>query len=306
MTRRVVRAAAGLVLLWSVSARPASGADLAAVRDLYIAANYEEALAALSTVEGAAPIEDVQQIRALCLLALGRAADAEAAVRELVLRSPGHRVDPASVSPKFVELFNEVRGKTLPSAVRAMYAQAKARYDARDWPAAGQGFSRLLTLLGEPGITAADPTLSDLKQLGEGFQRLVDVELASLEAARKAEAEAAAKKAEAARVPPPPDRTIYAMGDAGVTPPKELQLSLPRWAPANPLLRTFTATGTIEVVISETGAVERATIVKPTAPAYDDELLRNSRSWRFQPATKGDQPVRFRHLITVVLRPPPQ
>ena len=42
------------------------------VKDLYDAASYGEALAALTLVEGSADLIDVEKYRALCLLALGQ------------------------------------------------------------------------------------------------------------------------------------------------------------------------------------------------------------------------------------------
>ena len=54
--------------------------DLANVRDLYAAASYAEALEVLGGVEGTDNTEVVEQYRALCLLGLGRTADAEKAL----------------------------------------------------------------------------------------------------------------------------------------------------------------------------------------------------------------------------------
>jgi TonB family protein len=79
---------------------------------------------------------------------------------------------------------------------------------------------------------------------------------------------------------------------------------MPVWAPTNPALRFFSATGAIEIVIDESGAVEQARMLKRTQAAYDDALLRAARTWQYTPARKGTQPVRYRHVLEVTVRPP--
>ena len=308
MTRlRPVLAAVALACALSSTAW---SADLKTAKTLYVEASYEEALAALAALDGSEAFEDVSQIRALCLLALGRTPAAELAVQELVLRSPGFKVEAREVSPKFVELFNDVRRRTLPAAVRVVYGRAKSHYDAKRWPDAAREFSGLVAVLAEPDVVAQQPALADLRELSEGFLRLSEAEVAALEARRRAEAPPAPVAPPAAEARPtvalaePQERLIYAAGDAGVTPALELPRSMPRWAPTTPAMKLFAATGVLEIVIDETGAVERATMLKRTAPAYDEALLRAARTWKYVPARKGTKPVRYRHLFEVSLRPP--
>jgi hypothetical protein len=42
--------------------------------------------------------------------------------------------------------------------------------------------------------------------------------------------------------------------------------------------------------------------VQPSFAAYDDELLRAVNQWRYEPARKGERPVRYRRVIDFVLR----
>ena len=68
---------------------PLRGQDpLASARDLYAAAKYEEALTILNGVRGAgfhgSDRPRIEEYRALCLLALGRGAEAELAIEALV------------------------------------------------------------------------------------------------------------------------------------------------------------------------------------------------------------------------------
>jgi len=310
MTSRPILIGA-LAALTCVLSGTARAADLSAAKALYVAASYEEALEALATVDVTEGFEEISQIRALCLLALGRTPAAEQAVQEMVLRNPAYKLEAGDVSPKFVELFNDVRRRTMPAAVRGAYVNAKSLYDAKRWSDAAQAFSGLIELFADPDLLAQQPALADLRELGEGFLRLSEVELAALEAKRRAEAPPApvappvAEARSAASVPAViQEPLIYSGTDADVVPPVDLQKAMPGWFPTNPSLRFFSATGLLELVIDETGAVERATVLKRTTPAYDDALLRAARTWKYQPARKGTQAVRYRHVIQVNLRPP--
>src|SRR5262249_45346739 len=91
-------------------------ADLATAKTLYAAAAYEDALAMLNSLESKEGVEQVNQIRALCFLALGRSRDAEQAVEQIVVANPRYQIENAEVSPKLVTLFHEVRRRVLPNA----------------------------------------------------------------------------------------------------------------------------------------------------------------------------------------------
>src|SRR5262245_49080613 len=72
---------------------PAKALDsLTAARDLYAAAEYEDALAVLNRLQPTASAPDerrtIEQYRAYCLLALGRSADAEKAIAAVVAATP--------------------------------------------------------------------------------------------------------------------------------------------------------------------------------------------------------------------------
>jgi tetratricopeptide (TPR) repeat protein len=186
----------------------AAAADLAAARALYVSASYDEALAMLVTLDGAAA-DEIHQMRALCLFALGRRPAAEEAIEQMVISNPVRTVSANDASPKFVELFTEVRRRALPAAARAAYTKAKAQYDTKRWPEAVASFAALTRLLSEPDVAAASD-LADLRQLGEGFLRLSESEVAAAEAARAA-----------AAVPPAP---------AAAPSPSAVTVSYRRWS----------------------------------------------------------------------------
>jgi tetratricopeptide (TPR) repeat protein len=177
MTERRVRAiVCGLLLL----ALPTivRAADLATARALYASASYEEALATLATIEAPDNIEPVNQMRALCLLALGRTREAEQSIERIVLHNPSYVIETADVSPKVVSLFRSVRQRTLPTVARSLYARAKTSYDDKRWDDATNEFTRMLAIVSDPDLVEQRESLTDLRQLGEGFLKLSEAELA--------------------------------------------------------------------------------------------------------------------------------
>src|SRR5262249_8440050 len=136
--------------------------------------------------------------------------------------------------------------------------------------------------------------VADLKELAEDFLKLTNAALAPPAPAP------AAVKAEPPPAPRPP--AIYTLDDADVVPPVDIARELPPWQP--PLsFASATFSVTVTVDIDEHGLVERAALVQPITPLYDSKLLAAAKKWRFQPATKGGVPVKFRKSIAIVLHP---
>ena len=99
--------AAGLVL--TATAGRAAQDSLLAARDLYRAAQYEDALVRLDTLKGSThPAEEgaaIEQYRAFCLLALGRSADAEQAIEAVVAAEPSFQPGDSDASPRIRSAF---------------------------------------------------------------------------------------------------------------------------------------------------------------------------------------------------------
>lgn len=314
-------------LLWAVA--PVQAADLAAARSLYASASYEEALNTLASLNQNEEVEQLNQIRALCLLALGRTGDAEQAITRIVLHNPAYRIEQAEVSPKLVSLFHEVRRQKLPEAARALYASAKTRYDNQQFLEARVQFASLLSLLKDPDAAAQLSALADLRQLGEGFLRLSEAEAVADErraadalaakaradeavrAAAAAAAEQAAAAGSAATPPPPsppvPDEpatpAVFTSDDRDVVPPVEIRRVMPRWVPPTRAMAQTAHSGLLVLVIDDKGSVAEATLSKPISPAYDQALKNLALTWRYRPATKSGKPVRYRQILEIVLRP---
>ena len=107
--------AVGLALALSSPALAQDG-PLAVARDLYASARYDEALAMLNGVrqqESGNPtnLRYVEQYRSLCLLALGRGAEAEAAIAVVVASDPMYQPTETEASPRVRTAFSEVPRK---------------------------------------------------------------------------------------------------------------------------------------------------------------------------------------------------
>jgi tetratricopeptide (TPR) repeat protein len=297
-------AAATLIL---VLARFAAAADntLATARDLYAAAAYEDALVILNQLTQGThgPDEEraIQQYRAFCLLALGRTADAEQAIAAVVAVQPRYQPGDAEVSPRVRATFAEVRKRVLPSVIQQQYAIAKSSYDRKNWSEAAERFNYVLEVLNDPDVrpVAAQPPLSDLKVLAQGFRDLAVTSATPAPAPPKPEpsppAPVAAASPESA-VPIAAPR-IYQGTDKGVVPPVTVRQHLPPF-PATAALPKQ-AQGMIEVIIDETGAVEQALIRVPLNAAFDRQALLAAKSWLYQPAMLNGKPVKFRKAVQI-------
>jgi hypothetical protein len=87
---------------------------------------------------------------------------------------------------------------------------------------------------------------------------------------------------------------IYTSDDASVRPPTLVYPQLFAPTLANP---PSSSLNTMEVVVSERGTVERVRLLDGPRRMSDIMLLSGAKAWRFQPAMKGDTPVRFRTVL---------
>ena len=96
-----------------------ANAELAAARQLYANASYEEALERLGRVNPPPALADqVDTYRALGLLALGRSRESEQIIERVLTRNPKYTLDEADVSPRLVIVFRAVRARLLPVTAR--------------------------------------------------------------------------------------------------------------------------------------------------------------------------------------------
>lgn len=167
--------------------------SLVEARRLYQNAAFGDALAVLARLDDPARrLEDpalgdgIDEYRTLCLLALGRQAEAERAMEALLMRHPLLMPGLDERPPKFVALYNAVRVRFLPRLAAATYAAAKRRYDAGDFATAARYFQETIGILrGVTVDTSYAAVAADLETLAGGFlslalQRLNPAQVAAL------------------------------------------------------------------------------------------------------------------------------
>ena len=276
-----------------------SGRDpLGAARDLYASARYDEALAVLNDLrpsEAGNSLTDrrsIEQYRSLCLLALGRGSEAETAIAAVVSADPMYLPSETEASPRVRAAFSDVRKRLLPDIASNRYVAAKMAFDRKDYPLAEQAFRQLIALLDDPDMGGR---LGDLRVLSSGFLDLaVAASAPPPEPPRK---EAAAPPVPAPVAPQIDLNRIYTVDDPDVTPPVPIRQDVPR-IPSQ-FMRQARDRGVLEVVIDEHGRVTGLAVRVAMHPMYDSLLLTAARDWRYQPATLGGKPVKFRKLIQI-------
>ncbi|HEX5475081.1 MAG TPA: TonB family protein [Vicinamibacterales bacterium] len=280
-------------------AQPASPeGQLANARELYASARYDEALALLDDVHPASGANatteqrTIDQYRSLCLLALGRSAEAETAIGALVTSDPWYEPNETDASPRVRSAFSEVRQKLLPDIARTRYGAAKQAFDRKDYASAVQQFRQVISLLDDPDMGGR---LGDLRTLAAGF-----LDLSTAAGAPPP----APKKAAPASAPPPvashPDPyKIYTPADQDVVAPSALKQEFP--SVPQTLAAQARDHGVLDVVIDEQGRVTSITVRESMHPVYDAMLVNAARDWRYRPATMNGTPVKYRKLIQVNL-----
>jgi len=97
-----------------------------------------------------------------------------------------------------------------------------------------------------------------------------------------------------------PTNVTFSSSDAGVTPPKAIDAqTLIKLRPVTPGIRHDALI--IAVVVNEDGLVESARAVMPPRDLGESVILMgalsSAKSWRFHPATRSGQPVKFRQTF---------
>jgi hypothetical protein len=280
---------------------PAIAADdsLARAKGLYASAAYDEALAELDRLENAGPVEDhtsVAEYRVFCLLALDRRDEARRNIDRLLHDNPHYFPSPDRTSPRIQSVFREVRRETLPKIVIERYAIAKGAFERKDARAAEQ-FEEVLVLLNDPDLQATT-ALKDLKEVATAFRDLTRA-LAATAPAAQAPSGVAPQPAVANA---PVADIIYTSADSDVTPPVARSQPMPPWRPSSALEKSQEFRGAIRLLIDQSGAVVSATMPSSARPAYDQQLLRAAKEWKFTPARKDGVPVKYLKLIEVRLQ----
>ena len=298
-----------------VTRNPEPGTSLSAlskVQALYGSAAYEDALAAMPA-PGAGATREMEQYRALCLLALGRQNDAAAAVDRITsmdpLEGPG-----SDTPPRLQAMYTEARVRLAPGLARGAYADAKAAWEKKDVNAAHAAFRRTLDLIAVlPDSAAAG--LADLRELVSGFLQLTAAGIGGPTGTRTAPAGAPAAPAGPPATPaattaagapetaPAADSTASAALEADWRGPVAVRQDMPIWQPPDAASRRREFRGRLRLLIDETGRVAEVKVVRPSHPAYDAAIARAARQWTFTPASRGGRPVSSEKDLDVYLKP---
>ena len=266
---------------------------IAAARELYASAQYDEALEVLGRLSAEAPSTERQSIdlyRTLCLFAVGRRDEADRTIEAIIARDPLYRPGD-ELSPRTQTAFSDARKRLLPAIVQQQYGEAKGAFDRKEYEAAAAAFTRVLAALEDRDIgpAAQQPPLSDLRTLAAGFHDL-------------------SVKAIPPPPPPPPPAPvpvpvnlpprIYTGAEA--RPPVTIAQDLPRYPGPVPLTGFK---GLVEIVINEAGAVESAAMITSVGTAYDKMLLAAASKWQFVPAMANGAAVKFRKRVQINIAP---
>jgi hypothetical protein len=295
------RLIAGAVLVVGLAAPVCAQDPLTAARDLYAAARYDEALAMLNGLRpqetaNSANLRSIEQYRSLCLLALGRGSEAEAAIAAVVTSDPLYQPSETDASPRVRTAFSEVRQRQLPEIARSRYAIAKATFDRKEYGAAEHQFRDVLRLVDDPDMGGR---LGDLRVLVSGFLDLSTAAAAPPPEPKKEEAPAPAPVAPPAAPAPEAAARVFTADDEGVIPATAIRQDVPR-VPTQ-IANQARERGILDVTVDEQGRVVNATLRLSLHPIYDSLLLAAAREWRYQPATLNGRPVKFRKIIQITV-----
>jgi tetratricopeptide (TPR) repeat protein len=250
-------------------------------RSLYESADYEEALQLLNRYADetrdppAAPRHDIaDEYRALCLLALNRQDEAELVLARILAHNPFYVPSLSDPAPRFRSAVVKARNDVTPLVARRIYDEAKAAFDRRRYNEATAALEQLLRVVQYDGLNA--DVVNGLSELARMSRNLLEVSRHS--------------------------QTVYMAGDAGVQPAQAMSQIVPDPSVISKRI-TSPRSGTLELVIDPSGAVESATLSAPIHPDYDRLLLEAARSWTYRPARLDGRSVLWRTTVTIQLAP---
>ena len=279
------------------TAMTVNAASIEAARELYASARYDEALTLLNDLSASTtttpPVRKViEQYRSLCLLALGRGEEAEAAIAAVVRADAFYQPSEAEASPRVRATFADVRQRLLPDLAAARYADAKATYDRNEFASAAAQFQELVRLLDDPQMNGRLP---DMRTLASGF-----VEIAAAAAAPPPVQEEPPPAEPEPVAPKSLEPKVYTSEDPGIEPAVIIRQDVPAIPAA--IAGMTRSTGVLDLVIDEQGRVISMTLRARIHPVYDTVLLKAARDWKYEPAKLNGTPVRFRKLLQIAVK----
>lgn len=323
-SRRVV-AVALVTALFASAYLLAFEDDLVRAKELYLTAEYDEALAMLNRLGQSSPADErteVETYRIFCLLALDKRDEARGAIQKVVTTNPFFTLPENEASPRIQSTFRDIRRQAMPSIVNQQYAAAKEAFQANSADAIDK-FDALLKLLDDADATNV-PNRADLRTLSAGFRELSVAAAAARAAAAppppapvaNAATTTPAAPAPSTLAPEIPVRPAAAPTNAAAAPAKAptasataivpavaLSQPLPPWQPTGPLDRTMQFKGSLAVTVDPTGSVRAVSVLQSVHPRYDEALVKAAYGWKYVPATKNGVPIDYVKVVDVRLVP---
>jgi TonB family protein len=282
------------IVLFSAATAAAQDA-LTTARDLYASAEYEEALTALGkvTAETSSTVTEIDRYRVLCLMALGRASEADKVIESIVSNDPFYQPAAADAAPRVRAAFTSVRQRMLPVLARSLYLDAKAAFDRKAYAEAASALEKVVKVIDNiEGAGRAE--LGDLRVLASGF---LDLSRASVAAVAAAPAPSPPTEKPASTTVPTPAAAL------SFTNLVVLKQDLPPLPFSLVSLNAGEYRGMVEVDIDETGSVTDARILQSVHVLYDPLLLKEARDWKYEPPRVGGKPTATVKRVEIVLRP---
>ena len=294
-TRRLVQVMAAGVFTAVTSGLAQAQDAFERAKTLYLEAAYEDALALLDT-RGPGGTAELHLYRALCLLALGRTSEADAAIAKTIEADPLATVARRDVSPSVAAMLDSARRRMVPEIARRRVADGRLLYQKGDRAGATLRFEAAIRLLDDP-MLANQSELADLKALASGFLDLIRAQ--SVQPA----APTPAAPARAAATPAPVTPPAAPAPSPAVSRPTVVSQTLPPWRPPDPSWRNRELRGSVLLSIDAAGRVTSATMQQSVYPGYDRLLLDAARTWRYTPAMRAGLPTPSQLIVPIVIRP---
>jgi tetratricopeptide (TPR) repeat protein len=296
MSTTVRLAIAALLFSASVAVAQNAADKLDPVRQLYASAEYEEALTALGRLQPEMPDSglEIDRYRALCLIALNRASEADRVIESIIAADPLYQPSASDASPRVRSAFSVVRERVLPVVARSLYLEARAAYDRKAYADASQALEKTVRVI-DTIESPAKNELADLRVLASGFLDLSRA-AAAPSAPSASAAPAAPAKPEVEAPPPAP------------APPRNtglvvLKQDLPPLPFSIASLGTGEYRGVVELHIDEAGTVTSARIVETVHAIYDPILLKAAREWKYEAPRISGTPIASVKRVEIVLKP---
>jgi len=294
---RAVQAAVAWLLLTAAS--NAAEGSLDDAKKLYAAASFENSLAMLAQIDVAASKSpEVLQYKALCLLALGQAAEAQSVVETLVSTAPTFVPADDDVSPRFITVLTDTRRRLLPEISKKLFNNARDQFHAKNQSVAVEQFEQVLRLTDDK-VWRDSSDATDLRTLASGFLELMNSAPTARDQMPSRTVDSVPASASPSTVAAAP---AIVRAKTELQPPIAIEQSMPKWRPTDALAAQRRFTGAVRVRIGKDGHVVNAAIEVATDPAYDKQLLEATRSWRYIPGQRNGEPIEMEKLVTFSLR----